>query len=388
MDPAISTQLYLESLGFYTFRAAEYQIFINDFVRLTGSETTPLTLEQFKVDCYARNFNAKQAVVFFNVVDRDRGESIDRYEYALYRATITNYFPQRDDFNILAYIRLMMVFRMYDFDNSNTLTFDELKVMVKDMIKGENLVNSILSNMGITAGTAVTLEQFTGPAIIEAFTKFNLHSGELLAPNKDVAMVSASEQMVVVDPRVVQIGTGITTPLSPTADSKNAFCAHYQMNPAILSTTDWRGLLTNRQCSAFEYARVIIENAHDLANATAELAPELEDSAWFSGNECLFQLTGQGDPAISATYMTTLAVECARLASAQDTVINFEAPVKIIGDIHGQLKDVLSLFKLCGFPSETGGGDIECVRYLFTGNFVDYGSHQVEVGIGHVPVLA
>ena len=52
MNPAITTQVYLEMLGFYANRITEYQLFCNDFERLTRNE--PLTLEQFKVDCLAR----------------------------------------------------------------------------------------------------------------------------------------------------------------------------------------------------------------------------------------------------------------------------------------------------------------------------------------------
>ncbi len=53
-------------------------------------------------------------------------------------------------------------------------------------------------------------------------------------------------------------------------------------------------------------------------------------------------------------------------------------PVKIIGDIHGQLPDLLDLFRTFGFPTKYGG-DIETTSYIFNGDFVDRGMFDLEV---------
>jgi hypothetical protein len=37
------------------------------------------------------------------------------------------------------------------------------------------------------------------------------------------------------------------------------------------------------------------------------------------------------------------------------------------------------LFNRYGFPSSAMGGDVEAVQYIFTGNFVDLGAHQISV---------
>jgi hypothetical protein len=50
----------------------------------------------------------------------------------------------------------------------------------------------------------------------------------------------------------------------------------------------------------------------------------------------------------------------------------------VFGDIHGQFRDLLSLFAEFGFPSHRGG-DVETVSYVFNGDFVDRGEHQLEV---------
>ena len=52
---------------------------------------------------------------------------------------------------------------------------------------------------------------------------------------------------------------------------------------------------------------------------------------------------------------------------------------KVFGDTHGQLRDLLALFAAFGFPSHRDGGDVESVSYVFNGDFVDRGAHQLEV---------
>jgi len=44
----------------------------------------------------------------------------------------------------------------------------------------------------------------------------------------------------------------------------------------------------------------------------------------------------------------------------------------VVGDIHGQLPDLLTILSQSGFPSETN-------RYVFNGDFVDRGPNSVEV---------
>eukprot|EP00028_Trichosphaerium_sp_Am-I-7-wt_P014487 CAMPEP_0168508938 /NCGR_PEP_ID=MMETSP0405-20121227/436_1 /TAXON_ID=498012 /ORGANISM="Trichosphaerium sp, Strain Am-I-7 wt" /LENGTH=251 /DNA_ID=CAMNT_0008526217 /DNA_START=1196 /DNA_END=1951 /DNA_ORIENTATION=- len=55
---------------------------------------------------------------------------------------------------------------------------------------------------------------------------------------------------------------------------------------------------------------------------------------------------------------------------SQPVLLELEAPLKIVGDVHGQYYDVLRLFEYGGFPPEA--------NYLFLGDYVDRGPQGLE----------
>ena len=79
--------------------------------------------------------------------------------------------------------------------------------------------------------------------------------------------------------------------------------------------------------------------------------------------------------------MLALARAVQRLLLRQASVVEVAAPTKIFGDVHGQLRDLLLLMLQFGFPYADEGDacDIDVgVSYIFNGNFVDSGPHQLE----------
>lgn len=55
---------------------------------------------------------------------------------------------------------------------------------------------------------------------------------------------------------------------------------------------------------------------------------------------------------------------------SQPALLELSAPVKIVGDIHGQYNDLIRLFEMCGFPPTS--------NFLFLGDYVDRGKQSLE----------
>lgn len=58
------------------------------------------------------------------------------------------------------------------------------------------------------------------------------------------------------------------------------------------------------------------------------------------------------------------------LLLSQPALIELSAPVKVVGDVHGQYRDLIRLFEMCGFPPSS--------NYLFLGDYVDRGKQSLE----------
>ena len=67
----------------------------------------------------------------------------------------------------------------------------------------------------------------------------------------------------------------------------------------------------------------------------------------------------------------TVLKACRDLFLSQGSLLELSAPVRMLGDIHGQYKDLLRWFEVSGPPPDA--------NYLFLGDYVDRGSRSLEV---------
>ena len=68
--------------------------------------------------------------------------------------------------------------------------------------------------------------------------------------------------------------------------------------------------------------------------------------------------------------ITAICAAVRELFLTQPALLELHAPVKIVGDIHGQYTDLLRTFEMCGFPPHA--------NYLFLGDYVDRGKKSLE----------
>lgn len=167
------------------------------------------------------------------------------------------------------------------------------------------------------------------------------------------------------------------------------------VDPEMLTASRWRGPLAPARGSLpFELSRSLVGRAQAMAAdvvAGRPLAPSGAGSGATAGagaaaaagsggiSPVLARLLGTADPAAAVSALEELLRACAAILAAQPALVRARAPCKVVGDVHGQLADLLALLHLFGFPSSHGpGGDVEVVSYVFNGDFVDRGEHQLE----------
>lgn len=83
-------------------------------------------------------------------------------------------------------------------------------------------------------------------------------------------------------------------------------------------------------------------------------------------------LEGKGGKQVqlSETEIRQLCINARQIFLSQPTLFKLRAPVRIVGDVHGQYQDLLRLFERGGYPPHA--------NYLFLGDYVDRGKQSLE----------
>lgn len=121
--------------------------------------------------------------------------------------------------------------------------------------------------------------------------------------------------------------------------------------------------------SVRERARVVVQQASYIAKRLSKADKDLFDSEWRE-EDLLVHL-------FSREYIDMLALFAStarKILAVQPTLVEAMIPCRIFGDIHGQFRDLLLLFEAFGSPDER-----DAPVFVFNGDFVDRGKHQLEV---------
>lgn len=115
-------------------------------------------------------------------------------------------------------------------------------------------------------------------------------------------------------------------------------------------------------------AQLVVDQAKSLAKLVAQETQDTFDSSW-SAEKTIQYLFGED-------YVDTLMLlsnTVRKVVAAQPILAEATAPCRVFGDIHGQLRDLLILFRAFGLPGE------RVPSFVFNGDFVDRGSHSLDV---------
>lgn len=141
---------------------------------------------------------------------------------------------------------------------------------------------------------------------------------------------------------------------------------HHMHTMKYQATAGAKGAILN---SVRERARIVAKQAWHIAKKISIEKKDCFDNEW-NENGLLVEL-------FSTEYFDTLALfanTARKILSVQPTMVSVNVPCKIFGDIHGQFRDLLLLFKAFGRPDEH-----DAPMFVFNGDFVDRGAHQLEV---------
>ena len=336
------------------------------------------------------DWSARALHAAFQAADVDRSTLLNRHEFAMLRRALETFDTARDAANNdLIEIRCRALFATHMSSDNELNATSELnaaacRALVRDLCVRSSHVDRVLTTLGWP------LDDTAAPMTYAQFAQA-VQQGTLMTLNRlNIADPPATERTpsLKVDARQVvmeQAAAGGPHRAASNMAGPNAVAPDMRLDPELCPRAgdDWRGALAPRRgTERFGIAQLVVENARSLSNEIST-QPDVSHSDWMPGSAALERLLDRRrTPALahlSVVYMIgRLCSEVEHIAAAQPMVVQVPAPAKVFGDIHGQLRDLLMLFSRYGFPSHHGG-DIETTAYVFNGDWVDRGAHQLEV---------
>ena len=190
----------------------------------------------------------------------------------------------------------------------------------------------------------------------------------------------SSAQRLVLDPRSVVAHGHSHIAMASALAQGDRVSEGFHLDPALRVPDggDWRGTLaTPHDSPLYALARQVLSGARSLARPLPT-ETQVPNDSWQRNGLALAHILGTAVVSEQARHVAMLSAEVKRIVAAQPSLVRVGAPVKVFGDTHGQLRDLLLLFELYGW-ADHHAGDVETVSYVFNGDFVDRGAHQLEV---------
>ncbi|KAJ1652235.1 serine/threonine protein phosphatase Pzh1 [Dispira simplex] len=122
---------------------------------------------------------------------------------------------------------------------------------------------------------------------------------------------------------------------------------------------------------------ISLTNYISTSSGSVTMVNHPEKNKDFSVDEMIQRLIESGfsgkvpkSPCLKNSEIIAVCHAAREIFLSQPSFLELSAPVRIVGDVHGQYTDLLRLFNQCGFPPHS--------NYLFLGDYVDRGKQSLE----------
>jgi len=346
-----------------------------EFDRLTLHGTINLDIHRFGSACRTHRYSLEEARAFFRTFDLDGSLTIDRYEYSLYRTCITNFQPERDNNTSVVDFRIAAIFNLFDPSGSGALDTLGFKQLLRYMSTADRHVDFLLHHLHVDQGSPISLKDLTNMAVTGQLHSVGLFTRSLFKPHCVPAQNLHLE--VVYNIRALEARAANAYGAKSARVHPKALNEGLVVEQHMISFSDIGGSLVMKNSQAYRIAKAVITNTRQIiVDNLQEGDEDMADSRWMNGGSCLLKMFGCFELQECVDLIRWLAEDCCRVLKAEPVCAHVSSPVKVFGDIHGQFRDLLLLLREYGYPSLNG--DIETVKYLFNGDWVDRGNKQIE----------
>jgi len=284
-------------------------------------------------------------------------------------------------------LRTDFLFNFYRANKSDVVSEAGIERFIQDLCRGRKHVLEIKKILGLDRTCVLSRDQFR-----QGLADSSLLNKALLSPHDLIHVKYPRSDVAGIDYRVVLQDTEVSARADGEFDrisnriSAAAVNHDFVLDAAMLPDPSkgaqeqllcWRGPLAAREgTEEYQLAALVVRQAMDLVKLVGEESDML-DQEWMVKSSLQILLGTENMSELSQRVVMLSRAARVRFV-AQPSLVRVNSPCKIFGDLHGQLRDLLLLFSRFCFPTQYGG-DIETTAYVFNGDFVDRGAHQLEV---------